>query len=131
MLVVCGIRKIIHKVSCHIVCKIRLCFRRKAILCTYIIFFIVTVYAFVENRILSTFTLVVNIISRKRDIISRKRDNISRKRNNISRKRNNISRSEIISRESEIISRESKIILFRESEILFPESEIKIIHTRS
>ena len=43
--------EIIHKVFCHIVCNIRLCFRRKTILCIYYIFHSVSVYAFVEKQV--------------------------------------------------------------------------------
>ena len=40
-----------HTVSCHIVCKIRLCFRRKAILCIYNLYPVVSIYVFVEKQV--------------------------------------------------------------------------------
>ena len=56
MFIVCGIWEIIHKLSCHIIYKIRLCFRK----CIYYIFHMVSVHAFVEASCLSSFTVVVD-----------------------------------------------------------------------
>ena len=41
---------ILHKVSCHIISCIRLCFRRKAVLCIFAVDQVVSVYAFVEKQ---------------------------------------------------------------------------------